>query len=332
MKDSKLYSIQELEELKQRIEAYKEALTSLKKENSIEDYLYMKNEFDGLKTQIVHLKSLTETLDEKQNSQIKGYEEQIQLLTSQVGSLNQTIEEMNREILTVLNKLLTLETTAAQKTPSKPSSTIPNLLQRKSMMTQAANQASLPPKSNEPSYKMLQGLAGKAINTQLNFTHSPPSTSQNEQPMYRPEERHFNQQYFQSINTHPNQIYNGLYRNTNVGSTFHFRNAAETQEIPINDFIPNPVVPASVQPTSIDETPTKDEPEELLESVNLEHIEEIDNHIESSPVLIEEPEVIEVHDNLIPEINESPEPINDLSEEEAKKEKHSFLHFFKKWS
>ncbi|WP_341300795.1 hypothetical protein MHB44_21360 [Lysinibacillus sp. FSL H8-0500] len=331
MKDSKLYSIQELEELKQRIETYREALTSLKTETSIEDYLYMKNEFDGLKAHTVHLENLTETIDDKQNSQIKGYEEQIQLLTSQVGSLNQTIEEMNREILTVLNKLLTPETTEAQKTPSKSSSTIPNLLQRKSIITQAANQASLPPKSNEPSYKMLQGLAGKATNTQLNFTNPPP-TSQNEQPMYRPEERHFNQQYFQSINTHPSQIYNGLYRNTNVGSTFHFRNAAEAQEIPINDFIPNPVVPAPVHPSSIDEAPTKDEPEELLESVNLEHTKEIDNHIESSPVIIEEPEVIEVHDNPIPETNEPPEPINEALEEEAKKEKHSFLHFFKKWS
>lgn len=83
---------------------------------------------------------------------------------------------------------------------------------------------------------MLQSLAGKAINTQ-SFTNYP-STNQHEQPMHRPEERHFHQQYLQSINTHPSQIYNGLYRNTTVEPTFHFRNATEAQGIPVQDVIP----------------------------------------------------------------------------------------------
>ncbi|MFJ7370685.1 hypothetical protein ACIQVU_14715 [Lysinibacillus sp. NPDC098008] len=329
MKDSKLYSIQELEDLKQRIEAYREALTSLKAGTSIEDYLYMKDEFDGLKAQILHLESLTETIDDKQNSQIKGYEEQIQLLTSQVTSLNQTIEEMNRDILTMLKKLLTPETTEAQKIPNNNQSfsTIPNLLPRKTMVTQTTNQAATQPKSNQPSYKMLQSLAGKAINTQ-SFTNYP-STNQHEQPMHRPEERHFHQQYLQSINTHPSQIYNGLYRNTTVEPTFHFRNATEAQEIPVQDVIPpSTAIPASVKPTSIDKAPAKEEAENLLESVNLEHTEEIDNHIESSSITIEEPEVIEQPQ----EINEQPEPIDAPIKEDAKKEKHSFLHFLKKWS
>ncbi|MEB2280252.1 hypothetical protein LAV73_09620 [Lysinibacillus xylanilyticus] len=235
MEDSKLYSTQGIEQLKQKIEAYKDTLTSLKMGTSIEDYLFMKMDFDEIKTQIALLEEQNETIDDKQkNSQIRGYEEQIKLLSAQIESLNQTIEEMNRDILKVLNKLLTIENTEAPTTPPKTekiSNFIANGAQRDSIITQTTSPSANT--SKQPSYKMLQNLAGKATNTQLDVNNGTPSTRNGNQKDV-PEERHFNQQYFQSINTHPSQIYNGLYRNTNTESTFHFKHATNIQEIPVS--------------------------------------------------------------------------------------------------
>ncbi|TQR34266.1 hypothetical protein C7Y47_09825 [Lysinibacillus sphaericus] len=235
MENSKLYSTQGIEQLKQKIEGYKDTLTSLKMGNSIEDYLFMKMDFDEIKTQMALLEELNETIDDKQkNSQIRGYEEQIKLLSAQIESLNQTIEEMNRDILKVLNKLLTIENTEAPTTPPKTekiSNFFANGAQKDSIITQTTSPSTNT--SKQPSYKMLQNLAGKATNTQLDGNNGTPSTRNGNQKDV-PEERHFNQQYFQSINTHPSQIYNGLYRNTNTESTFHFKHATNIQEIPVS--------------------------------------------------------------------------------------------------
>ncbi|WP_285400008.1 hypothetical protein, partial [Lysinibacillus sp. fls2-241-R2A-57] len=237
MEDSKLYSIQDIEKLKQQIEAYKDTLTSLKTGASIEDYLFMKMDIDEIKMQMALLEELTETIDDKQkNPQIRGYEEQIKLLSAQIEYLNQTIEDMNREILKVLNKLRTIENTEAPTTLPKTeniSTFIANDARRDSIITQTTSQSANT--SKQPSYKMLQSLAGKATNAQLdvNNNNGIPSSRNGDQRDV-PEERHFNQQYFQSINTHPSQIYNGLYRNTKTESTFHFKHATSKQEIPVN--------------------------------------------------------------------------------------------------
>ncbi|MGN4123820.1 hypothetical protein ACMGD3_02135 [Lysinibacillus sphaericus] len=247
MEDSKLYSTQEIEKLKQKINSYRETLTSLKMGTSIEDFLFMKNEFDGLKTQIAYLEGLTETLDDKQNSHIRGYDDQIKLLSTQIESLNQTIEEMNQEIFTVLNRILTIEVNEAPATLSAPtieknSSTTTNTSQRHPRITQTPDQTTIT--SKQPSYKLLQSLAGKATTMQINLNNGIPSAG-NDIQENKPEERHFNQQYFQSINTHPSQIYNGLYRNTTVEPTFHFKKATDAQEIPVSVYDPNTVLPAT---------------------------------------------------------------------------------------
>ncbi|WP_036128628.1 hypothetical protein [Lysinibacillus sphaericus] len=289
MEESKLYTTQEIEKLKQKIETYRESLTSLKMGTSIEDFLYMQQEFDGLKTQMAHLEGITETLDSKQNSYIKGYDDQIKLLSTQIESLNQTIEGMNQEILAVLNKLLTVEENDTTTIPSSielPSQTSATLLPRQPRMAQTTDQTTIT--SAQPSYRLLQSLAGKATNHQLNVNNSAPSPG-NDLQATKPEERHFNQQYFQSINTHPSQIYNGLYRNTTVESTFHFKNATDAKEVPVSIYDPS-----AVQPTSSDEniennssivhesvsigTEIVDDPSEVM------HSEKEDNNLEFSQI------------------------------------------------
>ena len=49
----------------------------MKTGNSIDDYLFMKNEFNGFKTQVSHLEGLMELMNEKQSVQIEEYEQQI---------------------------------------------------------------------------------------------------------------------------------------------------------------------------------------------------------------------------------------------------------------
>lgn len=236
MEDSKLYSTQDIEKLKEKIDAYRETLTTLKAGTSIEDYLFVKNEFEELKTQIAHIEGLTETIDDKQSLQIKEYEDQVKQLSIQIQSLNQTIEEMNQEILAVLNKIITVDnhvvptptdnhfTNVDENSLKNIANPTKKLLEE---IAQTAVQPSLP--TTEPTYQFLQSLAGKATNINTGM-HLPP----NPNPDKKHEERHFNQHYFQSINTHPSHIHNGLYRNTTAESTFHFKNAADTQGVPVS--------------------------------------------------------------------------------------------------
>ncbi|WP_431811710.1 hypothetical protein [Lysinibacillus sp. FW12] len=312
MEESKLYTTQEIENLKQKIETYRESLTSLKMGTSIEDFLYMKQEFDGLKTQMAHLEGITETLDTKQNSYIKGYDDQIRVLSIQLESLNQTIEEMNQEILSILNKLLPVkgdDTTTLPSSIEMPSQTYSNLLPRQPRMTQTADQTTIT--SAQPSYRLLQSVAGKAKKHQPNVNTGAPSP-QNGLQATKPEERHFNQQYFQSINTHPSQIYNGLYRNTTVESTFHFKNATDAKEVPVSVYDP-------LQPTSSEENIENEPLQSVHESESTKTTEILDAPIEivkteSEHNLHEMPEVS--NESLEQAISELPsEQINQVISE-----------------
>jgi len=233
MENSNLYSTQDIEKLKEKIDTYRETLTTLKMGTSIEDYLFMKNQFEELNTQITHLEGLTETLDGKQSLQIKTYEGQVKQLSNQIEALNHAIEEMNHEILAILNKLITVEsnqpadnmsTTVDESSIKNDAYPSKNFLKE---IVQSDVQTPLP--TTEPTYKFLQSLAGKASNMNNGIPFTP-----NDVPGKRQEERHFNHQYFQTINSHPSQIYNGLYRNNTAESTFHFKNAVDTQGIPVN--------------------------------------------------------------------------------------------------
>ncbi|MFJ6265087.1 hypothetical protein [Lysinibacillus xylanilyticus] len=323
MEDSKLYCTQDIEKWKQKLEAYKDTLASLKTGTSIEDYLFMKMDFDGIKTQMELLEGLTETIDDKQNSQINGYEEQIKLLSAQIESLNQMIEEMNLEILKVLNKLLTIENTEAPTTTPKTENTsksIANGVQSDPIITQTTSQSAVALK--QPSYKMLQSLAGKARNAQLDVTNGIPSTHNGNQRNV-PEDRHFNQQYFQSKNTHPSQIYNGLYRNTTTESTFHFKNTTNAQEIPISVYESNTLPNAEIHNSTDNDLNSEGsanyrESEDINNTVTLDGMSSVIANEPSTPVTsevvnepIHTPAILEAADTVnTPVILESADTVN----------------------
>ncbi|MEK4759791.1 hypothetical protein MHH85_05970 [Viridibacillus sp. FSL E2-0187] len=295
MEDSKLYSTQDIEKWKNTIDAYKATLTSLKMGTSNDDYLFIKKDFNGIKTQMALIEGLTETIEEKQNSQIRGHEEQIKLLSTQIESLNQMNEKMNQEILRALNKLLTIENTETPITTPKTENTskfISNGAQRDLIITQTTNQSVIT--SKQPSYKMLQSLAGKATNRQLDANNGIPS-AHNENQRNVPEERHFNQHYFQSTNTHPSQIYNGLYRNTTTESTFHFKNATNAQEAPIRVYESNTLPHAEIHNSIDNELKPEDlvnygEPEKINNTVNT--IDKTSSVITKEAVFPEDSEVV----------------------------------------
>jgi len=294
MEDSKLYATQDIGKLKEKIENYRETLTSLKMGTSIEDYLFMKKEFDGLKTQIAHFEGQTETLDDRKNLQVKGYEEQIKLLSTQIELLNQTIEEMNQEILIVLKKLLTMEVNKAPAPTTTPSSEshsplIANAAQRQPRITMSQDQSTIP--SQQPSYRLLQNLAGKATNKQFDLNPNILS-SETEHQKSIPEERHFNQHYFQSVNTHPSQ---GLYRNTNTESTFHFKNATDAKHIPVSIYNPttiNSSIIGETKPEIINDSTALKTPEVATEFGVLEEPQE--EILDTPNAIIEEPVILDV--------------------------------------
>jgi len=131
-------------------------------------------------------------------------------------------------------------------------------------------------------------LAGKAINHQQNVNNNGAPPPHNDQQVAKPEERHFNQQYFQSINTHPSHIYNGLFRNTSVESTFHFKNATDAKEVPVSVYDPSAVqltlseedIEKDHSPTTIDNesstgTEKSDDPIEVVQTENERNNHEI---------------------------------------------------------
>ncbi|GLC89517.1 hypothetical protein [Lysinibacillus piscis] len=131
-----------IEKLKQEIEDYRETLSLLKMGNSIEDYLLIKSKFDELKPFIEHIHTFTKTIDDAQALHIQS-------LTQQIDALQQTIKHMDQQITLVLNNL----------TPYVPTHT-----ETKTTTTSSA----------QPSYKMLQHLAGTASNRQFDLHQGVP--------------------------------------------------------------------------------------------------------------------------------------------------------------
>lgn len=296
MEDAKLYSAQEIEKLKQNIAVYRETLTTLKNETSIEDYLLMKNEFDKFKKQVSNLDSLTKTMDVKQNMQIGEYEEQVKQISNQIDFLNQTVEEINQEILMILQKLITNEDNelAENKTAPASNSNFSNDTASKIMRRATPpNQTSII--NTQPSFKLLQSLAGKAIEIQ-NTGNPSPSVETQPSPA---ETRHFNQQYFQLTSSHPSQIYNGLYRNTKMESTLQFKNATVIQETPASasENSTNNSSPIAEEPvdTPISDTAEAELSEEIvlptekiIEIQNSTPIEELSDQVESPKEVTDE--------------------------------------------
>ncbi len=228
MGDSKLYSAEDIEKLKQKIASYKDTLTTLKTGNSVDDYLAMKSEANGFKTKVSKLEGVMELMNEKQSVQLEEYEQQIKNFSLQMDSLNKTIEELNQDLSLVKNKLIIEDSNDLTEIFVAPVD-----VQSSINIEDTTSIPSMRKSNRPPSYKQLQSLIGNANSIQEASSDATPIVSIGSRKEY-PEEQHFNKQSFPYTGIHPSQIYNGLYRNVNGPLTIHLTNAEKKQAIPIN--------------------------------------------------------------------------------------------------
>lgn len=322
MEDSTFYTLQEIEKLQQKISVYRDTLMTLKRGTSLEDYLVMKSEFDVLKMQISHIEGLSETIDEKQHTQSEVYEEQAKQFSFQLAALNQTIEEMNQEILSNSNKLTFSK---GEEISENNTVAMQEEIYANKSTSIVTNINDIPPSNNQPSYMQLRNLANQVIQLQKKQENIAP-VEHTEYEGNQKQQHHFNQRYFQSINTHPDNIYNGLYKNTAGKVSFNFKNTEENQDISLNDFTNSD---HSSHITNEDgKTNISSSIERVIENLNTASLNAIESNSESVTVSTSESNYIEP---VMP--IEKTKGNAESSDVESKKQKNSLLfNIFRKWN
>jgi len=323
MADAKLYSTQDIENLKQKIATYRDTLTTLKSGNTIDDYLFMKSELTGFKTQVTHLEGVMERLNDKRSIQIEEYEQQIETFSRQMGSLNQTVEELNKD-LSVVRDQLTNDRIENVSTSVDIQDDM-DVIEVTSQLEEKTPRSSIQQPNRPPSYKHLQSLIARANDIQeVSSTVTP--TASIHQPPGKPS--------FPSIGSHPNQIYNGLNRNLNMKPTVHFNNISTKQASPTrsSDNLVLPTPPPTAEPEknevvtiSSGEVSHKAVIEEKVKAI----VEEKVHHIETIEEKVQDVEKMERE--VAPEVLiEIP---NEMKRQQHKnKETLSLLNFFRRKS
>ena len=172
MRDEELSPTHDIELLKQKITLYKDTLTTLKTGDSIEDYQFLKNEFQHFKTKITNFADVIENMDEKQNKQIKGYKQEIKNLSTQIDSLNLIVEELNQNFLLVMK--------TQNSNQGKPKFNLPNQLtpSRKQSIPEGNFTQQPPPSNATPTYKQLQNIGTRM----QSLNELPTENTQNSKP------------------------------------------------------------------------------------------------------------------------------------------------------
>ena len=226
MDDSKEYSVQDMEILKQKIATYREDLTTLKMANSVVDF---------------------RSMEEKQNTQREDYEKQIKKQSEQLESFNQTVEELNKELSLILNELksdvtdnhiddkqVPVELESSLNTANQFEGNESNIIKEIAQTKGTTSISSIQQSNLPPSYKQLQNLAGRAISPQ-DIPNNTASTSTTDLQVIHPQELFFNKQSAGPTGIPPNQLYNGLYRNISMKTTVQSEYNARKQVIPLKE-------------------------------------------------------------------------------------------------
>ena len=230
---------------------------------------------------------------------------------------------MNQEILSILNKTsisqskdeTKKDTTLSEKDSKNKTN---NKLIPISDFQPADNQSSTV--SSQPSYKQLRSLTNQVLQPQKN-QESLVSFEQTGFKGDQKDQRYYSQQYFQSINTHPNYTYNGLNNNASAKTPLRIKNN-EVQQSPTNNLEENSIPPSinriseNVNTTVLIPTVSDDKNGDTTEANEASnHDSVIKEQTQSHPVV------------SIENITEHTEP----SDFESKKLKNSaFFNFFRK--
>lgn len=210
-------TLQEIEELKQKISGYRGALLTLKMGNYFDDSLIIKREFDALKMQISTIEDVTKTFDVKQYAQSELYEEQFKQFALQLSVLNQTVKEMREEISQISNEIKTSKSEEMLGKDSMANQKEPQVKKANSISesnddkTSPNNQASNAP--YQPSYIQLRNLPNKVIELQ-----------KSEEDMASVDQTEF-------------IVYPGLNKNNLDEASIQFKNFGENRNIPTSNIV-----------------------------------------------------------------------------------------------
>lgn len=105
MRNAKLYSVQDIETLKQKIAAYKDTLALLKLGDAPDDVQALQTELNAFKAKMLRIEGAMKTMDEKQNKQITKHEQQVTNFSDQIEGLNETVEALNQGVALIVNQL-----------------------------------------------------------------------------------------------------------------------------------------------------------------------------------------------------------------------------------
>ena len=224
MESAKVYTTAEIEKIEQEVAAYKSLLKTLKLDTSLEDYSVVKNEFEALKMQMEQEASVKEAIDSNPSEPIEPQDNQVEQVSVQLASLSRMVEE----VLATLNKAAIDEVKQEQAEDITAPDIIPPINEAKQHEQQVKQAVS------QPTYHQLRNLAGKSSDYQkkkelpklIQHTKNQLTTQQHQ--------RHFNVRYFQSTQTQPNNMYNGLYKNMRVNVSSKLKNIGPviSNEIP----------------------------------------------------------------------------------------------------
>ncbi|WP_342515041.1 hypothetical protein MKY34_10130 [Sporosarcina sp. FSL K6-1522] len=300
MEDAKVYTVEDIEKLKQKVAAYRDTLTMLNTRNSGDD---------------------------KQGTQMEEYERKINHFSGQMGDLNQTVKELNQDLSLIINKM-------TQHKSSVESETIEVMEGQNSIVTadgevgektgmirgEVANQQP----NQSPSYQQLQSLFGRASRAsaiQEPLERVTPIESMDLQEKYSEEQQGFNKKSFPAIGTHPSQIYNGLYKNVHAKSTIHLNKRVKNQVTSVNEISTSPTSTKSPEPEKMQEV------EKYLDSLPTI------TSIEEEKVVIAKEEVSIEEEKALIEKGESQSEITDETQQQQEhkpKETLSIFNFFRK--
>ena len=245
-----------------------------------------------------HVEPLKDDVDKNQFDQAENNNKQMSI---QLDSLNQMVEE----VLATLNKVVLGEEKKEQIEEIASPRKIIQVNEVKSDDKPVDNVIS------QPTYSQLKNLAGQVVYHQKN--EEPIQTIQsNNYPLdAEHEQRHFNHRYFQSLNTQPSNIHNGLYRNMHIKASSQLEDAVQRprrgnsiiNELEAPALLPNSLDRPNIQPFISTERQHTDiyidkfngailgSAEQLLSSVNTPQQVEQPTASKNIPQLVEQPTV-----------------------------------------
>ncbi len=313
MGDTQLYSAHDIEKLKQKIATYRETLTTLKTGNSTEDYHLMKDEFHGFKAKITDLEELMELMDEEKSMQIAGYKQEIKKFSVQIDALNQTIEDLNRKISSIMSNMNggNSDNLIEVKNPSIASQGSQNTGGNASIneTPQTNEQSSIPLSNHPPSYNQLQKIVSQSKSIEELPTDLTPMERIAIQNNVSEGQKYVTKRNTPVNSMNPSHFYTGQHKNNTPRSAGHRNNPVPIKGITIK-CIESKALPSS-ESTPVNNEAAKEILKQAHEVAPIENTEEPIQKVEESIQKTEEPI----------------EPSNDTKQQEEKN--NESISFFK---